>query len=96
MLFIDIVFDLEAHKLLKVNTIFFFAADIRIPYGQKTRNRLYSSVYDPARAVASACMLPTPSRILNADVGGTDVGRTDGGGQAYGLEDTAGIHHGDG
>jgi len=37
-----------------------------IPYGQKTRNRLDSSVYDSAIAHASACMLPTPSRILNA------------------------------
>jgi hypothetical protein len=36
-------------------------------YGQKTRNRLDSGGYDLAIARALACMLPTPSRILNAD-----------------------------
>jgi hypothetical protein len=63
---------------------------------KKLETACTSSVYDAARAVASACMLPTPSRILNADVGGTDVSRTGGGGKAYGLEDLAGVHHGDG
>jgi hypothetical protein len=37
----------------------------RYPYGQKTRNRLDSCIYDPAMAHASACMLPTSTRILN-------------------------------
>jgi hypothetical protein len=38
-----------------------------MPYGQKTRNRLDSGGYDLAIAPALACMLLTPSRILNAD-----------------------------
>ena len=39
----------------------------RHAYGQKTRNRLNSRVYDPAMAQTSACMLPIPSRILDAN-----------------------------
>src|SRR6266568_7120322 len=35
-------------------------------YGQKTRNRLDSRVYEPAMAQTSACLLPIPSCILNA------------------------------
>ena len=38
-----------------------------IPYGQKTRTRLDSRGYDPAMAQASACLLFTPSCILDAE-----------------------------
>jgi hypothetical protein len=37
-----------------------------IPYGQKTRLRLDGRGYDPAIAHPVACMLLTPSYILNA------------------------------
>src|SRR5882724_1472080 len=37
------------------------------PYGQKTRNRLDGRVYDPAMAHTSACLLSTPSCILDAN-----------------------------
>src|SRR6266436_7701323 len=48
------------------------------PYGQKTRNRLDGRVYDPAMAHTSACLLSTPSCILDANGGrnrrrGTDA-----------------------
>jgi len=40
--------------------------ELRTSYGQKTRTRLDSRVYDPAMAQASACLLSTLSCILDA------------------------------
>jgi len=47
------------------------------PYSQKTRNQFDSSVYDPATAQASACLLPTPSCILDAKGEGNKQRETD-------------------
>src|ERR1043166_5798248 len=55
-----------------------------LPYGQKTRNQLDNSGYDPAIAHSAACILSTPSRIL-----ASREDRPNGGGQIHGLEDTA-------
>src|SRR5215813_13348088 len=60
------------------------------PYGQKTRNQLDNRVYDSAIAHSATCILSTPSRIL-----APREGRTNGGGQTHGLEDTARVYHRD-
>src|SRR5262249_36917368 len=58
--------------------------------GQKTRNQLDNRVYDSAIAHSATCILSTPSRIL-----APREGRTNGGGQTHGLEDTARVYHRD-
>src|SRR5262249_9827366 len=50
--------------------------------------RLSVGDYTPTSARASACMLPTPSRILNTD--GERIKRR---WKAYGLEDLVGVYH---
>src|SRR5206468_12104321 len=60
-------------------------------YGQKTRTRLYRSVYGSAIAIPGLACCP-PSHAYSPP----SAGETGGDGEAYELEDLAGIHHGDG